>query len=1120
MFIKKSSVLLGLFVALSFSPLCSFANDDIVINNDNFINHSGVEGGAISTIDTKNYIINSTNFNSNTASKNGGAIYSNSTISIINSNFTKNTATTNGGAIYNLGDLTVGGIFKNNEATKGSGGAIFNSFLKNTNYSGKVTILYGTKFESNYAKKYGGAIHTNVNNVIVSDNVSFIKNKAQNGAAISVQDSGNIILQDNIDFISNESTSHGGAVYSAYGGNFSIGKNARFINNVAGGTGGHGGAIYAYNNKKDGDRYVIIGENALFENNSCVKYGGAIYNGSRTVLTIGNGAKFISNHGTSKYSLGGAIYNIGNGLNIGDNSEFISNSAIQGGAIFHAVDTNLTLSKISFDNNSAIGNDTQSAGGALFITKEVTKDINIKDSIFQNNNATVSGGAILQGDGSTAKIIIDNSLFSNNKTGAEGGAIVSDSALQIKNSIFEGNNTTKTNVGTDYRDTSEGGGAIFLYDNGQATIENSTFVGNSSGTYGGAIGTRSGTTSAKLDINHSVFDSNTARVQGGAINTFVDATITDSTFTNNSAGEKGGAIFSTSNLTIKADKYDVIFSSNSAKDGSDIFMNGNTSNTNPTLSLISSENKTITFASGISGTDNGYDINIDGKGTVKLDSYIKNANVTVNGNLLLGNNSNINNNNNHFTFNNGSSLSTINNKIDKFNDGLITINGDANISIDIDMNTGKGDYIGNLEIADGTKLNLSNIKALPNITKNNLSVNIYDAIGVDSSKLNIDESNVKILDIMTPIRRMSGSISNGIVSYAPSSNGWRNYNPSILATPVAAIAGTYLTQLNSYDQAFMNMDMYMLMSYSERQAMKFANKYAEAQNNDTRTDVSTPFNLGLTSKNSTDAWFRPFASFEKVGLRNGPKISNSMYGSFFGGDSKLYSLPKGWDGMYSVYVGYNGSHQSYNGISIYQNGVQLGFTGIAYKGNFFAGATVNVGANIADASTFYGSDDFTMLMTGAALKTGYNFEMANGKFIIQPHVTVSYSFINTFDYTNSAGVRIKSDPFNAIAVQPGVKLIGNLKHGWQPYAGISLIWNFLDDTKFKANDISLPEMSIKPFIRYHIGVQKRIGERFTGFGQIFFNTLGRSGIGFSFGFKWSLGRTLPQKLPEPVYVHE
>ena len=69
MFIKNRLVLLGLFVALSFSPLYSFANDNIVINNDNFTNHSGVEDGTISTIDTKNYIINSTNFDSNTASK-------------------------------------------------------------------------------------------------------------------------------------------------------------------------------------------------------------------------------------------------------------------------------------------------------------------------------------------------------------------------------------------------------------------------------------------------------------------------------------------------------------------------------------------------------------------------------------------------------------------------------------------------------------------------------------------------------------------------------------------------------------------------------------------------------------------------------------------------------------------------------------------------------------------------------------------------------------------------------------------------------------------------------------------------------------------------------------------
>ena len=35
------------------------------------------------------------------------------------------------------------------------------------------------------------------------------------------------------------------------------------------------------------------------------------------------------------------------------------------------------------------------------------------------------------------------------------------------------------------------------------------------------------------------------------------------------------------------------------------------------------------------------------------------------------------------------------------------------------------------------------------------------------------------------------------------------------------------------------------------------------------------------------------------------------------------------------YVGYNGSHPKYGGVSIYQNGGTLGLVGMAYKGNFF-----------------------------------------------------------------------------------------------------------------------------------------------------------------------------------------
>ena len=118
---------------------------------------------------------------------------------------------------------------------------------------------------------------------------------------------------------------------------------------------------------------------------------------------------------------------------------------------------------------------------------------------------------------------------------------------------------------------------------------------------------------------------------------------------------------------------------------------------------------------------------------------------------------------------------------------------------------------------------------------------------------------------------------------------------------------------------------------------------------------------------------------------------------------------------------------------------------------------------------------------------------------------VSYSFVNTFDYTNAAGVRIDSDPLHAIQIEPGLKFIGNLKHGWQPYAGISVVWNIMDRTHFRANDVALPNMSIKPYVRYGIGVRKTWGDRFSGFFQTYFTNGGRNGVGLQAGFRWMLG---------------
>lgn len=281
--------------------------------------------------------------------------------------------------------------------------------------------------------------------------------------------------------------------------------------------------------------------------------------------------------------------------------------------------------------------------------------------------------------------------------------------------------------------------------------------------------------------------------------------------------------------------------------------------------------------------------------------------------------------------------------------------------------------------------------------------------------------------------------------------------------------------------------------------MKLRNKYAAA-------DSNLVFDPTGSAYDDKAVWVRPYATFENVPLKGGPRVSNVAYGSFFGADSELYDLGHGWDGMLSVYAGYNGSHQAYDGIGIYQNGGTLGITGMAYKGNFFTGLTLNAGANVGEANTAFGNDNFSMLMAGIANKTGYNIEFAEGKFIIQPNVQLSYSFVNTFDYTNSAGVRMNSDPLNAIQVEPGIKFIGNLKNGWQPYAGVSMVWNIMDKTNFHANDVSLPELSVKPYVRYGVGVRKTWGEVCTGFLQTYFTNGGRNGVGLQGGFRFTLGK--------------
>jgi hypothetical protein len=330
-----------------------------------------------------------------------------------------------------------------------------------------------------------------------------------------------------------------------------------------------------------------------------------------------------------------------------------------------------------------------------------------------------------------------------------------------------------------------------------------------------------------------------------------------------------------------------------------------------------------------------------------------------------------------------------------------------------------------------------------------------------------------------------------------------DFNPGIVASSVAEAATLYAMQTN-FHAAFPHMDRWMLLSRDDRLEYRLASRYA------TDSFQTGPFSLAA-SHDSTQGWFRPNAMIERVDLNGmaGNKINNTTYGAFFGTDTKLKELRRGWARANTYYAGYSGARQSYMEITNLQNGALLGATSQFYKKDFFAGITANVGYMYNNASTMFGNDEFSTIYAGTAVRFGNNFE--KGKFILQPNMTVGYGFANTFDYKTASSIDITSNPLHTIHLSPELKVIANLKNGWQPYAGVSAIWNVASKSSVYANNVQLPELNAKPYVQYNLGVQKAWNERYSSYLQATARSGGRTGIGFSAGLNIALGRDYVRK---------
>ena len=542
-------------------------------NSNVYENNKAVLGGAIYNLG--NATVTDDVFCDNSAVYNGGAIYSGESLTVNRTRFIDNSVTTGtdaminnygGGAILASGLLAVDNCVltgnlaayddNGSENDSAYGGAIFvfNSTddvsITNSNFTANIAGSAGAVYVYDPQYRDEGVVHIDSNN--------FSKNMAYQGGAIALQHSAivsnNYFTQNSLNN-ENDNILPFGAAIEFYNEKFEktytlTSSGNTFKANDAGNY-GFGGAIdigpgmllnsssnlYEDNKAAQGGVICSIGNVTVsdddFSDNSALYVGGAIY--SEGLLTV-NRTRFIDNSVTTSTDAfsndygGGAI--MAYGSLVVDNCVFTGNLA--------AYDDNGT------DNDSA-------SGGAIFVYN-TTDDVSITNSNFTANRAGF-GGAVDVYDPEyldEGVVLIDSNIFNENMA-YYGGAISLEHSAIVTNNYFTQNSLNNENA-----NTIPFGAAIELYDENDEktytlTSSGNTFKSNDAGNYGfgGAIDIGPG---MLLDSSSNLYEDNKA-VQGGAIHSKGNVTLSSDTFTDNSALYNGGAIASYGSLTVNSSSF-------------------------------------------------------------------------------------------------------------------------------------------------------------------------------------------------------------------------------------------------------------------------------------------------------------------------------------------------------------------------------------------------------------------------------------------------------------------------------------------------------------------------------------------------------------------------------------
>ena len=385
--------------------LAGTSDSKVIFGKNSLIeNNTAYSGGAIFATGSVTFGEGAT-IRGNHASSQGGALNVTGALTLNSDSLVefnevvKEGVTTYGGAFFIKGNATITGSTFRNNKTTATGWGGA-IYIQD----GFLNISDGSFMEGNEAF-YGGAIFANTVNIDIN-HTSLKNNKATNGGALFVSAS-TVSIQDEIKgtnpagtiFEGNTAVTSGGAIYAQSSSTLSLGYGTRFEGNEA----SKGGAIYALSSTN------IDLKPSLLKNNKAT-YAGAIYISGGSLNVQGSSRSDLTNgtvfHGNTAATSGGAIYATNANVTLGSGTQMDSNTSSYGGAIYATGSTTtLDITDTVFSNNTA-----SQQGGAIYL-KDGTLKFNVTKTSATpavSGNTSNWGGFLFMAGNSVATFNINN----------------------------------------------------------------------------------------------------------------------------------------------------------------------------------------------------------------------------------------------------------------------------------------------------------------------------------------------------------------------------------------------------------------------------------------------------------------------------------------------------------------------------------------------------------------------------------------------------------------------------------------------------------------------------------------------------------------------------------------